>query len=145
MTEHAHEFADVESALDRLAEADGAGAPGLEDRVFAATRATLSAEEAPAVIARIGWSRARAAAAIAIVGVTALTAAMLSNRPEPAPTSEDPAALALDAVDAWLEGSPLGEHEATLDDLSFAIVEFDPRSAGDWLNENLLISEGDAL
>lgn len=149
MTEERPEFADLESALDLMAEADGAESSGLEDRVFAATRATLSGDQAPTVVARIGWSRMRAAAAIGIVGVTALVAAMLSQKTAVAPATDPALATveshALDAVDAWLSGSPLGDRESALDDLSIAIVEFEPRSAGDWMNENLLISEGDSL
>lgn len=66
-------------ALSDLGEAEGRSArPGLEDRVFAASRASLS-ERAPAevvALARIGWSRSvlRIAAAVALLACAGVVA-----------------------------------------------------------------------
>ena len=138
---------ELERALNRLGASDADAAPsGLEARVFEASRRELIAPTG-AVVARVGWARARLAAAVAIVGLTASLAAILTQRGPGAapPTTATAEASALDAVDAWLRESPLGEREATLDDLFFAIVEFDPRSADDWMLDDLLTTEGDSL
>lgn len=149
MSESMEPRCELERALNRLGASDGDAAPsGLESRVFEASRREL-AGSGGAVVARIGWARVRLAAAVAIVGLTASLAAVITQRgPEtaPAPTSMASAeASALDAVDTWLSESPLGEREESMDDLFFAIVEFDPRSADDWTLDDLLTTEGDSL
>lgn len=149
MSESMEPRCELERALNRLGASDGNSAPsGLESRVFEASRRELTAPTG-AVVARIGWARVRLAAAVAIVGLTASLAAVLTQRspgtsPEPT-TVASAEASALDAVDAWLSESPLGEREESMDDLFFAIVEFDPRSADDWTLDDLLTTEGDSL
>lgn len=76
----------VVGAMDRLADAERGSAPaGLEDRLFAASRASLG--EAPAVIAKIGgpvgvmsgW-RFRLAASVMIAAVGVAAAVWLNSR-----------------------------------------------------------------
>lgn len=149
MSESMEPRCELERALNRLGASDATSAPSsLESRVFEASRRELTASRS-AVVARIAWARVRLAAAVAIVGLTAALAAVLTQRSPGAAASTTPMmsaeASALDAVDAWLSESPLGDREASMDDLFFAIVEFDPRSAGDWMLDDLLTTEGDSL
>lgn len=141
---------ELERALERLGAAERAGAPqGLEARVFASSVEALHGAERPTVVARVGWARVRLSVAAALVGIGAVAAAWLTGGPRTpaaapvAVESADGAALA--AVQEWLSESPLGDREATMDDLFFAIAGFDPRSAEDWTLDDLLSMEGDSL
>lgn len=149
MSEPMEPRCELERALNRLGASNASSAPsGLESRVFEASRRELN-RSGDAVVARIGWARVRLAAAVAIVGLTTSITAVLTQRSPGTATAPTPMvsaeASALDAVDAWLSENPLGDREASMDDLFFAIVEFDPRSAGDWTLDDLLTTEGDSL
>lgn len=121
----------IERSLDRLAALDASAAPeGLESRIADASAPMLRAASSaptPTVIARIGPSRLRIAAAVMLVVGGALVTT-LAPRPGPAPTplasntqATDDSALLEEALSAVAEA--IGD-SATLSSLSAEIDAF---------------------
>lgn len=65
------ELHDIAAAVDRLAAVDAAAPPGLEDRVFEATRGVFADPVVARIVPRRVWSPVRMAAAVAIVSAGA--------------------------------------------------------------------------
>jgi hypothetical protein len=144
-----HDTREIEAALDALARVDGAAPRGCAQRIADASLPAFRSTPGttPVVPRPLRMPLARLALAAAAMIALVAAATVWFGAPTPPPPAPQAAATpeTLDIVDAWLDDSPFAGVESQLDDLFFAIAEFNPRSAPDWTVDDLLTLEGDAL